>query len=204
MLKNLISIGGLTRMKHDGETHLLAKTFVGDGDGGCTFHRRVFGSQRFYSGRVYVVSSANNDVLPSTCNAQIPLLVQPPEVSGHEPTGLIKRSFRCELIVEITQHETGAPTADLSNFINRGFFFGIIQAEYPDVIPCGRPATGFYNKPRLVIGTGILVRARFGHPVSALRQNSVLQQSSHDITGYGSAGNPEASKLSHFRGLAFL
>ena len=100
---------------------------------------------------------------------EIACLVDPAEVAGHKPATRVERRFGRLLVVEISEHQTGTAAADFADFTGCGFSVRIILAPDADLVTgTGAPAGIGYALGR-VVGQRVLVRAGFGHAVTALR-----------------------------------
>jgi hypothetical protein len=61
------------------------------------------------------VAAADDQVLEPSRKDQVALVVEAAEVAGHEPPVAIERVLCGPLVGEVTEHETGAPPADLAH-----------------------------------------------------------------------------------------
>src|SRR6516225_3526922 len=155
--------------------------------------RSVALRQDFDACRMDIAATADDHVVLAASDTEIARLVDPAEIAGHKPALRVKRRLCRLLIVEIAEHQTGAPAADFADFAGRGFGVRIILAPDADLVAATGTAAGLDHALRWVVGQSILVRAGFGHAVTALRHDAVLHQLGDDRRRRRCTRDPEAA-----------
>src|SRR6516165_11233240 len=166
--------------RHHGQADAFAEPRIANRKCRGLLDRIVPQRQRLDTGRMDIAAAADDHILLAAGDTEIARLVHPAEIAGHEPALCVERRLSRLLIVEIAEHQTGAPAADFADFAGRGFGVRIILAPDADLVAATGTAAGLDHALRWVVGQSILVRAGFGHAVTGLRHDAVLHQPGND------------------------